>query len=377
MRHLASPSAAPGVGTGIGREVGPEEHVLTAVPGPGESPDEVFARLGARLRASGGEPVALFVYGAVGGREGVERAKRGGLGEAEWPETWVECAACDGGALAGAQLVVWRGGGVERIRVGGRVLGAAYADGRRRHCWLGGIRPQVPGLLPPAQAQQAIGLAELVLDLAGFELGDVVRTWFYNDDILAWYGGFNRARSLFYAPTTWRSGALPASTGIGARNRAGAAVELAARACRPLDARDGTAGAHGVASPLQGPATAYGSSFSRAMEVPVGGARWLTVSGTASIDREGRTAHPDDPAAQVRRTLDVIEALLASRALRWGDVDRATAYWRDPAHAALLAPALAARGVASLPAVATHAVVCRGDLLFELEVDARGPAVGG
>jgi enamine deaminase RidA (YjgF/YER057c/UK114 family) len=348
--------------------------VLTESPAPGELPAAVFARLGVRLRAAGGQPVALFIYGAVAAQAGLEEARRAGLGEPDWPETWVECAACDGGPLAGVQLVVWRGGGVEHVRIGGRVLAAAAADDGARHCWLGGIRPQVLDLERPAQAQQAIGVAELALDLAGFELRDVVRTWFYNDDILAWYGGFNRARSLFYSDTPWRAGALPASTGIGAGNRAGAALEFAARACRPRNPASPAAVAREVASPLQCPAPAYGSSFSRAMEVAVAGGRWLTVSGTASIDPQGRTAHADDSAAQVDLTLDVVGAILGSRGARWEDVNRATAYWRNPADAGLLGLALAARGLAAPPVVATHAVVCRGDLRFELELDAWVPA---
>src|ERR1019366_1387059 len=130
------------------------------------------------------------------------------------------------------------------------------------------------------QVQQMFGNLEWALDQAGFELADVVRTWFYNDDILAWYGDFNRVRSAHYAGVKWRTGSLPASTGIGARNIDGAALVVAAWAMRPLD---GAARAREVGSPLQCPAPAYGSAFCRAMELDSGGCRRLFVSGTASI----------------------------------------------------------------------------------------------
>lgn len=348
-----------------------EEIVLSECPHSGERACSVFRRLAAELEKRHATCVALFVYGQVASAE-TEEALAACFGAAEVPVTWVECAATDAATpLAGVQAVAWRGGEVGRIRIGGRVVGSVYRDEVAEHCWLGGIRPQVLSLPRAAQVQQMLGVAELALDLAGFALRDVVRTWFYNDDILAWYGDFNRVRTAHYAGTRWRSGAVPASTGIGAKNRFGAALEVAFRAWRPLREEGAVTTTPGeVFSPLQCPAPAYGSSFSRAMEVPVGRQRWLTVSGTASIHPDGRTAHEGDAVAQVDLTMRVVGAILASRQLTWADVQRATAYFRRAEDAVCLRAWLARHGLRDLPMVETASVVCRDDLLFEIEVDA-------
>ena len=54
------------------------------------------------------------------------------------------------------------------------------------------------------------------------------------------------------------------------------------------------------------------SSFSRGMRVELPGATLLLLSGTASVDEEGRTVHPGDFAAQCLRTYRNLTRLLAA-----------------------------------------------------------------
>lgn len=348
------------------------ELCVTEVPRSGEASVEVFRRLARRVRDAGGTIMALFVYGAVDRVAEREQALRDGVGEVSFPVTWVEGAACDGAVLAGVQAMIWCGGAVERIRLGRQVIGTVGDDGLARHCWLGGVGPQTLTLGAAAQTQQMFSAAEFALDLAGFELGDVARTWFYNDDILAWYGDFNRVRTAHYAPVKWCAGALPASTGIGARNRAGAALCVGFRAWRPKPGSlEVVVAPQEIASPLQCPAPAYGSSFSRAMEVAVGnGGRWLTVSGTASIHPDGRTAWIGDACRQVDLTMEVVAAILRSRGMDWRHVTRATAYYQHAADVRHFRAWQTEHAQEALPVVNTASVVCRDDLLFEIEVDA-------
>lgn len=349
------------------------ECCLTETPRTGEDLCDVSRRLRGRVDELAGSVMALFVYGAVDRGAEREKALRNGMGELDFPITWVEGAACDGSELAGIQAVVWRGGQVKRIWLGGRVVGTVGDDGVARHCWLGGVEPQTRALPRPAQVQQMFSEAELALDLGGFELRDVVRTWFYNDDILAWYADFNRVRTGLYGPVRWRSGSLPASTGIGARNRSGAALSVGFRAWRPnAESAEAVSAPREIASPLQCPAPAYGSSFSRAMEVAVGkDARWLTVSGTASIHPDGRTAWVGDARRQVDLTMEVVAAILHSRGMEWRHVTRATAYYRHAADVRHLQAWQIEHAQETLPVVNTASVVCRDDLLFEIEVDAQ------
>lgn len=76
-------------------------------------------------------------------------------------------------------------------------------------------------------------------------------------------------------------------------------------------------------------ATSYGSAFSRGMRVDLNGLVILFISGTASVDEHGRTAHVGDFRAQCRRTFLNIAKLLEAEGATWKDVIRTTCYLRD------------------------------------------------
>ena len=74
--------------------------------------------------------------------------------------------------------------------------------------------------------------AERILSDNGASYKNVVRTWLYLSEILAWYPDFNKARSEKYGESGIMPGPgdttllLPASTGIGADTPSGAAVSM-------------------------------------------------------------------------------------------------------------------------------------------------------
>ena len=368
------------IGTLLERETGTSatdrvasEFMVTEQQYSGEPVSAAFRRLDAELYAREAKLLGLMIYGALETRLEIERAMREGLGREDWPVTWIDAPSCGGLALAGAQAFAVSGRPVTRVRLGNRVVGSVFEDGGARHCFLGGIGPSAIGLQVAAQTQQTLGNLEWALGLADFKLSDVVRTWFYNDDILAWYGEFNRVRSAHYANVPWRTGSLPASTGIGARNPAGAALVMGAWAMQPIDP---AASAREIGSPLQCPAPAYGSSFSRAMELCSGGLRRLFVSGTASIHPDGKTAWVGDMEMQVALTMEVVGEILRSRKMNYHHVTRATAYFRDASDKHYFDRWCDSRHLSDLPVVALPAVVCRDDLLFEIELDAIAPLNG-
>ena len=71
------------------------------------------------------------------------------------------------------------------------------------------------------------------------------------------------------------------------------------------------------------------SSFSRGLRVEVGGFTVLFISGTASVDENGKTVHVGDFGAQCWRTYRNINALLKTEGSSWHDVVKATCYLRD------------------------------------------------
>ena len=196
---------------------------------------------------------------------------------------------------------------------------------------------------------------------------NVLRTWFYNDDILAWYREFNGVRNTFFRERGVFSGMMPASTGVAGRNaiEAGLISGLIA-----VEAKDPAVKAFAVPSPLQSSAADYGSSFSRAVELDLPDCRRLYVSGTASIDRSGKTVFLGDCRAQVRQTMEVVQAILRSRGMDWTDVTRSLVYFKRAPDASLFEAYRKDAGLPLFPAVVVENDICRDDLLYEIEVDA-------
>lgn len=115
------------------------------------------------------------------------------------------------------------------------------------------------------------------------------------------------------------------------------------------------------------------SSFSRALRIDLNGLVILLISGTASIDENGRSVHIGDFRAQMRRTLSNITALLAAEGASWHDIVRTTCYLRDIErdYAAFNEERTAfyrEQGLDPLPAsTGIQAILCRPELLIEIE----------
>ena len=119
--------------------------------------------------------------------------------------------------------------------------------------------------------------------------------------------------------------------------------------------------------------------FTRGMRVELPGYSLILISGTASVDDEGRSIHVGDIKAQSWRTFENIEALLASEGADWHDVVRTTCYLRDMSrdyepfnevrHAFYLD-----RELEPFPAsTGIQVTLCREDLLVEIEAMAIVP----
>lgn len=71
------------------------------------------------------------------------------------------------------------------------------------------------------------------------------------------------------------------------------------------------------------------SSFSRALRLDIGDYKVLLISGTASVNEEGKAEHVGDFKAQLWRTYRNITSLLEAEGMSWHDVVRTTNYLRD------------------------------------------------
>jgi enamine deaminase RidA (YjgF/YER057c/UK114 family) len=115
------------------------------------------------------------------------------------------------------------------------------------------------------------------------------------------------------------------------------------------------------------------SSFSRGMRIDLNGLTILLISGTASIDEEGKSVHIGDFRAQMQRTYANITRLLESEGCTWHDIVRTSCYLRDidrdyDAFNEERTKFFKEQGLDPLPAsTGIQAHLCRPELLIEIE----------
>ena len=228
---------------------------------------------------------------------------------------------------------------------------------------------------PARQAERMLEGAARIIQKQGGSYRDVVRTWIYLANILDWYDEFNGVRNAKYRQFGLMPGPqeipghqsfqLPASTGIQGDNPLGAAcvMDLLAvigePATRPNIVR--------LTNLKQIDAFRYGAAFSRGITLRESDVTQVQVSGTAAIDEEGKSLCPNDVRAQIQRTFDNIEALVAQAQGTLHDIASATVFLKRPEDAAAYHQIATQRGLAQLPAVCVIADICREELLFELD----------
>jgi len=208
----------------------------------------------------------------------------------------------------------------------------------------------------------------------GASFRDVARTWIYVEDILDWYNEFNTARNTCYTDfgllgSGDRAHAeeifLPSSTGIGGKNPEGAATIM------DLLAVAQTQNSGIQIKPLYGirqrSPYRYGSAFSRAMLVVEPEAKWIFVSGTASINEKGETVYIGDLSAQVKHTVEVVDSLVQPEGASFLDLCEATVFLKRKSDFPMYQETAESLGLSNIPAVYLVADVCWDELLFELD----------
>ena len=115
------------------------------------------------------------------------------------------------------------------------------------------------------------------------------------------------------------------------------------------------------------------SGFSRGMKVDMGAASMLFISGTASIDENGKTLHRDSFVLQTWRAFANVKALLESEGATWKDVVKTTIYIKDIEENyddvnRIRIDFFKSVGIEVYPAsVCVQATLCRPELLIEMD----------
>ncbi len=241
--------------------------------------------------------------------------------------------------------------------------------GDEARCYAGGLYGQ--GEDAYAQTLAMFEVAEDLLRQSGMDFSDVVRTWIHLREMDRDYEDLNRARRAFFEARGIDP--APASTGIG-----GGPVAEGHDLCLSIYAvkAESPLVRSVMTSPTLNEANLYGADFVRGMRMVETNKIALHISGTASVDEAGRTAHPGDFEAQADRMLVNVAALLEGQGASFRDIVSAITYLKRPTDARRLREKFREAGYQGFPNVLVTAPVCRPELLCETEALAVLPIAG-
>jgi enamine deaminase RidA (YjgF/YER057c/UK114 family) len=347
------------------QRTGHREIHMQFVPGKGETSETLAGKIDEIIQAHDAHVIRATFFGKLSEEENTLTSIGKKLPETDFPCSWIEGGSCTDAFINGVYIFAVSGLEVSRLYLNNDVVGSYYQTGEADFCFLGGLYSD-PGLTPSEQTEQILNSADNLLKQAGLSYENTVRTWFYLDDILSWYDDFNRARTSFYRRQGIFNKLVPASTGIGGQNPRASKVCLELTAINP---RSNRYFIEKISSPMQCSAEEYGSAFSRAVKVSDSEYESMTISGTASINREGKTMYPGDPWKQIELSFSVIRAILDSQGFSFGDVVRSYAYCSDKNYTGKFGKYMETCVPVKFAFILAQNDICRDELTFEIEVD--------
>ncbi len=225
------------------------------------------------------------------------------------------------------------------------------------------------------QAETMFQQSKRILQSEGASYQDVVRTWIYISEILDWYNDFNAIRNKFFLENGFLQNTdsklqaeqiyLPASTGIEGKNPSNSAAAMDVFAIHRSPGSN--IKIRTISGSMQHSPFRYGSAFSRAIVVEGPKSKLILISGTASIDAQGKSIYIGDPDGQIRHSLNVVSSLIASEGATLKDISETTLFFKQKQDIALYQKIAEQMEIANMPSVKVIADVCRDELLFELD----------
>ena len=353
---------------------------------PEKTTEEIYKRVAGILAASSSQIIHERCFAKVEFHKQIQEARARALGkhqvQVNTPVTFVEGESCSENAIAGFQIRALHpapGTTIRTIIEDGIPKGRAWNINGSTFYMLQSIDGGATNGAEPSdrkvQSEAMFRQAERLLRAQGFTFQDVIRTWIYISDILDWYDDFNVVRNHCYSeygfintPDTHKPAEqiyLPASTGIEGKNSFGRAATMDLFAVhRSLASAMKVRPIH---SPKQLSPFRYGSAFSRAVVIEDAESKLIFVSGTASIDEDGKSVFIGDPARQMQQTFHVMSDLIAPEGAQLKDICEATVFLKRRQDFSLYQKIMAQGGISNAPSVNVVADVCRDELLFEID----------
>lgn len=353
---------------------------------PEQSTEEIYNRIAELLFASASKIIHERCFGSIELQTQILEARARAVLkyklETNTPVTFIEGESCLENKFAGVQIRALKPSSETRVWT---ILDQGVPKGR---AWNlngstyfvlqsvdGGNTKDTKRTDRKSQSEAMFHQAEKLLRSEGASYQDVVRTWIYISDILDWYGDFNTVRNRCYSDYGFLGKIdskvqaeqiyFPASTGIGGRNPSGfpATMDVFAIHRSPGSAIQ----IHPLYGIKQRSPFRYNSAFSRAVVVEEPGNKLILVSGTASIDEQGKSIFIGDPAAQIRQTLSVVSELIASEGATLQDLCEATVFIKHKEDFLIYQEIIEQMGISNSSSICVLADVCRDELLFEFD----------
>ncbi len=200
---------------------------------------------------------------------------------------------------------------------------------------------------------------------------NVIRTWFFIQNIDADYKEFVKARREVYEKNgLTKDTHFIASTGVG-----GSYFDLKAKVILDVYSISGIK-KHQIkflsAPDYLSPTYIYGVTFERGVSITYSDRKHIIISGTASINNKGEIMYPNDIIRQTGRTLKNIEALLKNENATLEDMMIFIVYLRDPSDYYFVEKIIRKR-FKNTPIIFANASICRPGWLVEIEGIAVSP----
>jgi len=213
-------------------------------------------------------------------------------------------------------------------------------------------------------ADDMFARAGQALATQGLTFSDVVRTWIHVENIDNNYAAMNAARNRYFeAQQLARLAASTCVQGVPVGVNSPLAMDLyAVSSAQNLRVE-------ALCPKTMAEAPAYGVAFSRAMRVSEPGLDWLYLSGTASIDTDGRVVAVGNIAGQLDRMFQNVRSLLDQADMGFSDVRSVTMYLKQASFLPEYQRAARAHGlVATVPCAVVVTDICRPEWLCEIEL---------
>jgi len=202
-------------------------------------------------------------------------------------------------------------------------------------------------------------------------LNNVIRTWFFIQNIDLNYKEFVDARKEFYAQNgLTKDTHFIASTGVeGKYFNSDVKVVMDAYSISGILKEQ----IEYLSAPEHlGPTYLYGVTFERGVTISYKDRKHIIISGTASINNKGEILYHGDITKQLERCLENIKALLEKANAQLNDISLLVVYIRDPSDYTIVEKKIRKK-FSDTPLIICYASVCRPGWLVEIECFATIP----